>query len=62
MPTSNLQSIRLLDLKKPTDLDLHCSLSQSMSCSAKAGLTYFSLVLNKSMLHSVDVFKKLLDE
>ena len=28
-----------LDLKKPTDLDLHCLLRQGMSCSAREGLT-----------------------
>ena len=31
-------------LQKPTDLDLHCLLKKSMSCSAREGLK-----LNKSM-------------
>ena len=30
-------------LKKPTDLDLHCLLTQGMSCSAREGLRMFLL-------------------
>ena len=32
---------------KPTDLDLHCLLRQSMSCSAREGLIFFLLFYEK---------------